>query len=101
MEACRVLTISYSFRLGLYGVLHAFFRRSRILLTFSRNQVIYSAFSILLLVEGTCKGHCIIQEQSKEPDEGLHTWITPTIALDLCFISKFATIIYVQLFLIS
>ena len=39
MEACRVLTISYSFCLGLYGVLHEFFRRSQILLTFSRNQV--------------------------------------------------------------
>ena len=67
MEACHVLTISYSFRLGLYGVLHVFFRRSQILLTFSRNQVIYSAFSILLLAEGTCKGHSSYNNKAKNP----------------------------------
>ena len=52
-------------------VLHVYLRRSQILLTFNRLQVIYSVFSIIFLVEAVYKGLFILQQNSKVQGQAL------------------------------
>lgn len=52
-------------------VLHAYLRRSQILLTFSRHQVVYSVFCIVPWVELACKGLLLLQEHCKEQHQTL------------------------------
>ena len=52
-------------------VLHAYLRRSQILLTFHRHQVMRSVFCILLYVEVACKRIFLIQNHSEEQGQAL------------------------------
>ena len=51
--------------------LHAFFRRSDILLTFNRRQVMHSRFFIVPFAEVACKAIFLIQNHSQEQGEAL------------------------------
>ena len=53
-----------------FVVLHAY-RRSQILLTFNRHQVMYSVFSIVPCVEVSCKEFFFMQQHSKEQGQAL------------------------------
>ena len=48
------------------AVLHAYFWRSQMLLTFFRHQLMYSVFCIVPCVEVACKGLFLMQQHSKE-----------------------------------
>ena len=61
LDAC----ITYSVVLGVY------LRISQILLTFNRLQVMYSVFSIVLLVEVVYKGFILMQQHSKVQGQAL------------------------------
>ena len=79
-------------------VLHAYLRRSQILLTFNGHQVMHSVFCIVSCLEVACKGLFLIQKHSEE--QAL-VFNTPTIVLDICFISECTIIIFILISLIS
>ena len=51
--------------------LHAFLKRSQILLTFTRHQVMHSVFCIAPCVEVACKRFFLIQKHSEEQGQAL------------------------------
>ena len=51
--------------------LHAFLRRSQILLTLNRHQMMHNVFCIVACVEVTCKGLFLIQRRSEEQCQAL------------------------------
>ena len=52
-------------------VLHVFVRRSQILFTFNRHQVMYSVFPVVSCVVDTCKGLFLIQKGGEEQGQWL------------------------------
>ena len=49
-----------------FAALQAFLRRSKMLLTFSRHQIMYNVFCVVPCAEVTYQGYFLIQQKSKE-----------------------------------
>ena len=54
-------------------VLHIYVRRSQILLTFNRHQMMHSVFCIVPCVVVACKGLFLIQKHSEEQGQALYS----------------------------
>ena len=66
MKGCHVLPI-----LSHFVFLHIILRRSQMLLTFSRHQIMYNVSNVVLCAEVTYNGYFVIQQQHKEQNEAL------------------------------
>ena len=81
-------------------VLHAYIRRSKILLTFTWHQVMHSVFCIVPCVEVPCKGLFLIQKHSEQQGQAL-VFNHSQIVLDICSISECAIITFIRISLIG
>ena len=69
--------------------LHVIFRRSQMLLTFSRYQMMYNVSFVALCAEVICKRYSVIQQQSKEQNEALELLsLLALLQIDALFPSK-------------
>ena len=81
-------------------VFHAYLRRSQILITFNRHQVMHSVFCIVPCVEATCKGLFLMQKHSEEQGQALFCNHSQH-CFGYIFISERTIIIFIPISLIS
>ena len=90
--------------MGVYHVLllllSSYLRRSQILLTFNKHQVMHSVFCIVPCVEVACKGLFLKQKHSEGQGQAL-VFNHSQHFLDICFISECIIIIFIPISLIS
>ena len=69
--------------------IHVILRRSQMLLTFSRYQMMYNVSFVALCAEVICKRYSVIQQQSKEQNEVLELLsLLALLQIDALFPSK-------------
>ena len=76
--------VNYTFNknmscITLFVFLYAILRRSQMLLTFSRYQMMYNVSYVVLFAEVTYEGYFVIQEQSNEQNQALDLWSLPAL----------------------
>ena len=71
--------------------LHAFLRRSEILLAFNRHHVMHSVFFIVPCIEDACKGLFLIQKHSEQQGR---VWNLSQQRFHVCFISEYTVSIF-------
>ena len=64
---------------GMSGITHFVFlyvvlRRLQISLTFSRHQMMYNVFYVVLCAKVIYKGYSVVQQQCKEQNQALDPW---------------------------
>ena len=74
--------------------LHAISRRSHILSTFSRHQMMYNVSYLVLCAKFICKGYFLRQQQRKQQNQTPRPLITSSIVSYLCFIPELAPIMF-------
>ena len=63
-----------------FDALHAVFRRSKLLLTFSRYQVMYDVSCVVPRAKVTCNGQFVLQQQSNEENQALDRCSGPALS---------------------